>query len=68
VDLSKVEMNDEATRLTAKLKEEIQLQQKGLKDDIRRRKELEANIQNLFEKFQGSQSPLSSLSLLLTVF
>jgi len=59
LDLSKIELNDEASRLATKLKDEIQLQQKYLKEDIKRRKELETNIQNLFEKFQGSNLSFS---------
>ena len=59
MDLSKIELNDEASRLATKLKDEIQLQQKYLKEDIKRRKELETNIQNLFEKFQGSNLSFS---------
>lgn len=53
MDLTRMELNDDATRIATKMKEEIQLLQKGIKDDIKRRKELEANIQSLFEKFQG---------------
>ena len=57
IDLQKIELNDEATRIAGKLKDEIQSLQKSIKDDIRRRKELETNIPILFEKFQRMAGP-----------